>query len=84
MTQADQTAKEALEPSVMFSATSHEGLSVTTADGKPAQLAVLDGSGGVITAGQEVAAAVYEVSIRSYREFLIGKGHIKTIVCVSD
>lgn len=66
-------------PPVVFAATSHEGLSVTTADGWPAQLAVLDCSGGVLAAGQEVAAAAYEASIRSYRNFLMGTGHIKVL-----
>lgn len=66
-------------PPVIFSATSHEGLSVTTADGKPASLAVVDCSGGVIAVGQEVSAAAYEASIRSYRNFLMGSGHLRVL-----
>lgn len=66
-------------PPVVFAATSHEGLSVTTADGRPAQFAVLDCSGGVLAAGQEVAAAAYEASIQSYRNFLMGSGHLRVL-----
>jgi|GEM_PF-4037004 len=66
-------------PPVVFAATSHDGLSVTTADGKPALLAVLDCSGGVIAAGQEVAAAAYEASVKSYRGFLMGSGHLRVL-----
>lgn len=64
---------------VHFIATSHNGLSVTTADGRPVQLAVLDCSGGVIAAGQEVAAAAYEASVKSYRSFLMGSGHLRVL-----
>lgn len=71
--------KDPDQPSVVFAATSHEGLSVTTADGKPAQLAVLDCSGGVVAAGEEVAAAAYEASIKSYRSFLMGSGHLRVL-----
>lgn len=66
-------------PPVIFAATSHEGLSVTTVDGTPAQLAVVDSRGTILAAGKEVAAAVYEVSVKSYRSFLRGTGHLREL-----
>lgn len=74
-------------PSVVFSAVSHEGLQVRTSDGSPARLAVLDEQGRVLAVGEEVAAAAFEASVRSYRAFLIGTGHLrvlaKPVACLS-
>lgn len=65
--------------SVVFSAVSHEGLQVRTSDGRQARLAVVDDDGHVLAAGEEIASAAFEASVRSYRAFLIGTGHIRVL-----
>lgn len=62
-----------------ISAVSFQGLSIVTPDGNPATLAVIDQSGNVIDAGPAVTRAVWEVAIRSYRNFLIGNGHLRVL-----
>ena len=61
-----------------ISAVSFQGLSVSV-DGRPARLAVVDESGQVLEAGPTIADAVWDVSIRSYREFLLGSGHLRVL-----
>ena len=60
-----------------ISAVSYAGLSVTDPEGRPALLAVVDQSGRVIEAGADVAAAAWNVAIRSHEQFLIGMGHLR-------
>ncbi|WP_080409987.1 hypothetical protein [Burkholderia ubonensis] len=62
-----------------ISAVSYKGLSVTTASGEPATLAVVDKDGKVIDAGPEVAHAAWDVAIRSYRNFLMGMGYLRVL-----
>lgn len=60
-----------------ISAVSFDGLQIRTADGKPARLAIIDDDGKVIEAGDDVAAAAWNVAIASYRQFMIGQGHLR-------
>ncbi|HDR9290131.1 TPA: hypothetical protein QDB46_005320 [Burkholderia multivorans] len=62
-----------------ISAVSFEGLSITTPDGQPATLAVMDMHGRIIDSGPNVVRAVWEVAIKSYRNFLIGSGHLRVL-----
>lgn len=62
-----------------ISAVSFQGLSIVSPDGNPATLAVVDRDGNVIDAGPAVARAVWDVAIRSYRNFLIGSGHLRVL-----
>ncbi|KUZ98145.1 hypothetical protein WI40_14100 [Burkholderia ubonensis] len=62
-----------------ISAVSFQGLSITTPDGKPATLAVIDMQGRIIDSGPNVMRAVWDVAIRSYRNFLIGSGHLRVL-----
>ncbi|KVT03386.1 hypothetical protein WT24_27135 [Burkholderia sp. MSMB1078WGS] len=62
-----------------ISAVSFQGLSIVTPDGQPATLAVLDQNGKIIEAGPAVTRAVREIAIRSYRNFLIGSGHLRVL-----
>jgi len=62
-----------------ISAVSFQGLSITTPDGEPATLAVIDMQGRIIDSGPSVVRAVWEVAIRSYRNFLIGNGHLRVL-----
>ncbi|WP_175948520.1 hypothetical protein [Burkholderia pyrrocinia] len=62
-----------------ISAVSFQGLSITTPDGEPATLAVIDMHGRIIDSGPSVMRAVWEVAIRSYRNFLIGSGHLRVL-----
>ncbi|KGD42089.1 putative gp52 [Burkholderia pseudomallei MSHR7343] len=62
-----------------ISAISYKGLSVTTATGEPATLAVIDRDGNVVEAGPKVARAAWDVAIRSYRNFLMGTGHLRVL-----
>lgn len=61
-----------------ISAVSYKGLSVTTG-GQPARLAVVDSEGNVIDASEEVAKAAWDAAVRSYRNFLMGTGHLKVL-----
>lgn len=60
-----------------ISAVSYRGLSVMTPEGMPATLAVIDQDGKVIDAGPSVTRAVWDVAIRSYRNFLSDKGILR-------
>ncbi|MBM5590020.1 hypothetical protein [Burkholderia pseudomallei] len=62
-----------------ISAISYKGLSVTIASGEPATLAVIDKDGNIVEAGPEVARAAWDVAIRSYRNFLMGTGHLHVL-----
>jgi hypothetical protein len=63
---------------VVIHAVAHEGLRVTV-DGKPAQLAIVTDDGKIIARGQEVADEAENVSVNSYRAFLLGKGHVRVM-----
>lgn len=63
-------------PGVAISGVAHEGLSVT-AGGRPARLAVIDENGRVIAAGPEVAREAWNVTLKCYRNFLKGQGHLR-------
>ncbi|RQZ18105.1 hypothetical protein DIE15_08200 [Burkholderia sp. Bp9031] len=54
-------------------------LSITTPAGEPATLAVVDMQGRIIDSGPNVVRAVWEVATRSYRDFLIGNGHLRVL-----
>ncbi|WP_175964444.1 hypothetical protein [Burkholderia pyrrocinia] len=62
-----------------ISAVSFQGLSITTPDGEPATLAVIDMHGCIIDSGPSVMRVVWEVAIRSYRNFLIGSSHLRVL-----
>lgn len=62
-----------------ISAVSFQGLSIATPDGNAATLAVVDQNGEIVDAGPSVMRAVWDVAIRSYRNFLIGSGHLRVL-----
>ncbi|KVL18695.1 hypothetical protein [Burkholderia cepacia] len=74
---ADTQVASAINSTI--SAVSFQGLSIVTPDGQPATLAVLDQNGKIIDAGPSVMRAVWDVAIRSYRNFLIGNGHLRVL-----
>ncbi|MCK0508476.1 hypothetical protein [Aromatoleum anaerobium] len=55
----------------------HEGLTITTLDGRPARLAVIDVDGNILEAGAAVEHAAWNVAIATYRNFLAGHGHLR-------
>lgn len=55
----------------------HEGLSVTTKEGKRAFFAIVDESGRVIEEGEAVAKEAYSVALAVYKNFRIGMGHLR-------
>lgn len=61
----------------VLSGVAHEGITVTTRDGRRARLAVIDEDGKVIEAGPQVAEAAWNVAIASYRNFLRGRGYLR-------
>ncbi len=56
--------------------TIHSGLTVTTRDGKPARLAIIDEDGNVIDAGIAVAREAWKVALAVHTNFLRGTGHL--------
>jgi len=63
-------------PASRISATVSEGFTVTTADGKPARLAIIDEAGNVIEAGPDVAWAAWKVCIEVQENYWEGVGHL--------
>lgn len=59
-----------------ISAAIHSGLRVTTSDGKPARLAIIDDDGNVIEDSPQVAREAWIVAQQAYRNFLKGQGHL--------
>ena len=64
--------------SVVISAVSHEGLSVTV-DGRPARLAIVTEDGQVVAVGAQVAREAEAVAINNYRAFLKGRGFLRVL-----
>ncbi|MEN3813299.1 hypothetical protein ABH309_17340 [Chromobacterium piscinae] len=60
-----------------MSAVIFEGLTIQTAEGKPALLAIVDEDGNIIETGEQVAKEAWNVAIASYKNFLIGEGHMR-------
>lgn len=61
----------------VISGVCYEGLSISTKDGKPARLAVIDADGNILDAGPEVAREAWNVTLAVYKNFLIGNGHLR-------
>ena len=53
-----------------------KGFMLTTPDGKPAKLAVIDENGNVLAAGNDVAWAAWRVCITVQENFWEGMGHL--------
>ena len=63
-----------------ISAVISQGLSIKTADGKAARLAIVDDAGKVVEIGDQVAREAFNVAIASYKNFLKGQGHLRVTV----
>jgi hypothetical protein len=59
------------------SAVCFDGLSVTTAAGKQAKLAIIDENGKILESGTIVAREVWNVTLACYKNFLQGMGHLR-------
>ena len=59
-----------------ISATVTSGYQFTTADGRPARLAIIDDQGNVVESGDTVAREAWNVCIAVIKNFKIGQGHI--------
>ena len=56
--------------------TATKGLLITTRDGKPAMLAIIDADGNILESGTSVADEALAVSVNIYQGFLMGNGHL--------
>lgn len=63
--------------SAQLSAVIHQGLTITLADGRSGRLAIIDADGQVIDDTPNVAREAFNVAIASYKNFLVGKGHLR-------
>ena len=63
--------------SAEVSAVIHQGLKITLPDGRVGKLAIVDDQGEIVDASPDVAKEAWNVSISSYKNFLIGQGHIR-------
>lgn len=61
----------------VISGVAHKGLWVTTPDGKPAHLAVVDGNGTIVEIGPQVAQEAWNVTLNCYMNFLTARGYRK-------
>ncbi|MDP3848588.1 MAG: hypothetical protein Q8R10_19390 [Pseudomonas sp.] len=59
-----------------ISANINTGYRLTTADGRPARLAIIDADGNVLEAGEAVAREAWNVCIAVQKNFWIGQGHL--------
>lgn len=59
-----------------ISANVNTGYRLTTRDGRPARLAIIDDEGNVVEAGEAVAKETWNVCIAVLKNFWIGQGHI--------
>ncbi|WP_233866771.1 hypothetical protein [Paraburkholderia adhaesiva] len=50
---------------------------ITSEDGKPATLAIIDEKGNVLDAGPEVARELWELALLAYRQYLSGEGLLR-------
>lgn len=60
----------------VISGVAHQGFSVATRDGRPAQLAVLDENGNVLDVGPAVMREAWNVMLQVHRNWLQGNGHL--------
>jgi hypothetical protein len=65
-------------PGVHITGTTHEGL-IITANGQPAQLAIVTADGRVLVAGPEVAAEAEAVTVNLYQRTMAGTGHLREL-----
>ncbi|WP_456025017.1 hypothetical protein [Pseudomonas capeferrum] len=59
-----------------ISANVSSGYEFSTADGRPARLAIIDDQGNVVESGDAVAREAWNVCIAVMKNFKIGQGHI--------
>ncbi|WP_083218001.1 hypothetical protein [Pseudomonas sp. 37 R 15] len=59
-----------------ISANVTSGYQLTTADGRPARLAIIDDQGNIVESGDTVAREAWNVCITVIKNFKIGQGHI--------
>lgn len=72
-------AAEKLAGQPTIGAVIFEGITVTDGDGQPAQLAIVDSRGRVVSAGPHVARAAWNASVEAYRNHLQGRGHLRAL-----
>lgn len=56
--------------------TIYSGLTATTADGKPAHLAIIDDDGNILESGISVAREAWRIAIAVHTNFLRGTGYL--------
>lgn len=59
-----------------ISANVNTGYQITTADGRPARMAIIDADGNVIETGDAVSREAWNVCIAVQKNFWIGQGHL--------
>lgn len=65
--------------SAEISAVIHQGFSIKLTDGRAGYLAIIDESGRVVDTSPSVAREVWLVAIASYKNFLVGEGHLRVL-----
>jgi hypothetical protein len=61
---------------VCLKATVSTGFTVTSPDGKPAQMAIVDEQGNILAAGDDVSWAAWRVCVEVQENFWEGQGHL--------
>ena len=73
---AGQPKTGTLANSIM-SARCFEPFAVTTRDGRPARIAIIDDQGNIIDAGDAVAKEAWNLMVAVYKNYLVGQGHVR-------
>jgi len=62
-------------------ATVSTGFTVTSPDGKPARMAIVDEHGNILAAGDDVSWAAWRVCVEVQENFWAGQGHLVVHAC---
>lgn len=63
-------------PDYTIEAQAHTRYRISTPDGRPARLAIIDDAGNVISAEDDISRACWELALQAQENFWKGQGHL--------
>lgn len=64
---------------IVINAKVDQGISISTPEGEPLSLAVVDQQGNILATGGSVTKAVFNAAVKAYDDFWQGNGHLTTL-----